>query len=386
MNDATLIRKNLFRKRLRAVLLIVSILIAFLIFGVLGALQNAFSMGSGTAAQERLVTVNRINFTVALPYAYRGRIQQVEGVRNAAPASWFGGYYQEPQNFVQSFAVDPETYLEAYPTEIVLPPEDRAAFLEGRTCALVGRALANQYGWSTGDRIPLMSNIWQNTDGSQTWELDICGVFDDTEGTYPTNYLMLHYEYFNESLAFGRDSFHWITINTADPALNDQVSQEIDALFANSSAETSTTTEAAFNEAFMEQFGNIGLILTWVIGAAFATILMIVGTTMVMAVNERTREIAVLKTLGFTAPRIFRMVLWESLLLSFLGGLIGLGLATLAATAASSALAGFLPAFGLSATNIVTALVLMAALGLVTGLLPAYKAMQVRISEALGKI
>jgi len=164
------------------------------------------------------------------------------------------------------------------------------------------------------------------------------------------------------------------------------VSGEIDALFANSSAETSTTTEAAFNEAFMEQFGNIGLILTWVIGAAFATILMIVGTTMVMAVNERTREIAVLKTLGFTAPRIFRMVLWESLLLSFLGGLIGLGLATLAATAASSALAGFLPSFGLSLTNIVTALALMAALGLVTGILPAYNAMQVRISEALGKI
>lgn len=386
MNDATLIRKNLFRKRLRAVLLMVSILVAFLIFGVLGALQNAFTAGTGSAAQERLVTVNRINFTVALPYAYWGRIQQVEGVRNAAPAAWFGGYYQEPQNFVQSFAVDPQTYLDAYPTEIVLPPEERAAFLEGRTCAVIGRALANQYGWSTGDRIPLMSNIWQNTDGSQVWELDICGVFDDTEGTYPTNYLMLHYDYFNESLLFGRDSFHWITINTTDPSQNDRISQDIDALFANSSAETSTTTEAAFNEAFMEQFGNIGLILTWVIGAAFATILMIVGTTMVMAVNERTREIAVLKTLGFTEPRIFRMVLAESLLLSFLGGLIGLALAALAASGASAALSGFLPPFGLTLPNTLTALGLMAALGIVTGLLPAWNATRVRISEALGKI
>lgn len=386
MNAATLIRKNLFRKRLRAVLLIVSILIAFLIFGMLGALQNAFTAGTGTAAQERLITVNTINFTVALPYAYWGRIQQVEGVEIAAPASWFGGYYQEPQNFVQSFAVDPQSYLDAYPNEIVLPPEERAAFIEGRTCAVIGRALANQYGWSTGDRIPLMSNIWQNTNGTQAWELDICGVFDDAEGTYPTNYLMLHYEYFNESLVFGRDSFHWITISTTDPALNDQISGEIDAMFANSPAETSTTTEAAFNEAFMEQFGNIGLILSWVIGAAFATILMIVGTTMIMAVNERTREIAVLKTLGFTAPRIFRMVLWESLLLSFLGGLIGLGLAALASGAASTALAGYLPTFGLSLTNVVTALVLMAALGVVTGVLPAYNAMQVRISEALGKV
>lgn len=386
MNDATLVRKNLFRKRLRAVLLMVSIFIAFMIFGVLGAVQNAFTSGTGSAAQERLVTVNRINFTVALPYAYWGRILQVEGVRVAAPASWFGGYYQEPQNFVQSFAVDPESYLEAYPNEIVMPPEQRAAFLEGRTCAVIGRALATQYGWTVGERIPLMSNIWQQRDGSQAWELDICGIFDDREGTYPTNYLMLHYEYFNENLLFGRDSFHWITITTTDAARNDEISQAIDELFANSPAETSTTTEAAFNEAFMEQFGNISLILTWVIGAAFATILMIVGTTMVMAVNERTREIAVLKTLGFTEPRIFRMVLGESLLLSFIGGLIGLGFAALASSAASTAMQGFLPQFGLSLTNALTALVLMAALGLVTGLLPAWNATRVRISEALGKI
>ncbi|MFN3836026.1 MAG: ABC transporter permease [Glycocaulis sp.] len=386
MNDATLVRKNLFRKRLRAVLLMVSIFIAFMIFGVLGAVQNAFTSGMGSAAQERLVTVNRINFTVALPYAYWGRIQQVEGVRVAAPASWFGGYYQEPQNFVQSFAVDPESYLEAYPNEIVMPEEQRAAFLDGRTCAIIGRALATQYGWTVGERIPLMSNIWQQRDGSQVWELDICGIFDDREGTYPTNYLMLHYEYFNESLLFGRDSFHWITITTTDASRNDEISQAIDELFANSPAETSTTTEAAFNEAFMEQFGNISLILTWVIGAAFATILMIVGTTMVMAVNERTREIAVLKTLGFTEPRIFRMVLGESLLLSFIGGLIGLGFAALASSAASTAMQGFLPQFGLSLSNALTALALMAALGLVTGLLPAWNATRVRISEALGKI
>lgn len=385
MNDATLIRKNLFRKRLRAILLVVSILIAFLIYGVLAAMQNAFSMGTVGAAQERLVTVNRINFTVALPYAYWDRVRQVDGVDIVAPASWFGGYFQEPQNFVQSFAVDPESYLAAYP-ELVFEPGERASFVEGRTCAAVGRALANQYEWTVGQRIPLMSNIWQRQDGTQAWELDICAIFDDADGTYPTNYVMLHYEYFNEGLSFGRDSFHWMTVVTDDASRNDQISQAIDALFANSPAETSTTTEAAFNEAFMEQFGNIGLILTWVIGAAFATILMIVGTTMVMAVNERTREIAVLKTLGFTAPRIFRMVLGEALLLSFIGGLIGLGLAAGAATLASGAMAGVLPPFGLSLTNTLTAVAFMLALGLLTGVLPAWKAMQVRIADALGKI
>lgn len=385
MNDLTLVRKNLFRKKLRAVLLTVSILIAFLIFGVLGAVQTAFTAGTGTAAQERLVTVNRINFTVAIPYAYWGRIQQVEGVRNVAPASWFGGYYQEPQNFIQAFAVDPESYLTAYP-EMIVPTDQRAAFIGGRTCALVGRALATQYGWSVGDRFPLRSNIWRMRDGSDAWDMGVCGIFDDAEGTYPTNYLIFHYDYFNESLAYGGDSFHWMTINTVDPAQNDRIAQEIDALFANSPAETSTSTEAAFNEAFMQQFGNIGLILGLVVSAAFATILMIVGTTMVMAVNERTKEIAVMKTLGFPAPRIFRMVLGESLLLSFLGGLIGLGLAWLAVGAAAAAMAGFMPGLALSAQTIVTALALMAVFGLVTGLLPAMNAMRVRIALALGKI
>ncbi|MCH8489832.1 MAG: FtsX-like permease family protein, partial [Oceanicaulis sp.] len=381
----TLIRKNLFRKRLRAILLIVSILVAFLIFGMLGAMQNAFSMGTTAAAQERLVTVNRINFTVAMPYAYWDRINQVEGVRVVAPASWFGGYYQEPQNFVQSFAVDPQSYIDAYP-ELVFAEAEREAFIQTRTCAAIGQALVTQYGWAVGDRIPLMSNIWQQQGGGQAWEMDICAIFDDADGTYPTNYLMFHYEYFNESLAFGRDSFHWMTVVTDDASRNDEISQAIDALFANSPAETSTTTEAAFNEAFMEQFGNIGLILTWVIAAAFATILMIVGTTMVMAVNERTREIAVLKTLGFTEPRIFRMILWEALLLSFAGGLIGLGLAALASSAASAAMSGFLPPFGLSLVNVATAIAFMAALGFITGLLPAWNAMRVRISDALGKI
>jgi putative ABC transport system permease protein len=386
MTEATLVRKNLFRRKLRASLLLVSILIAFLIFGALGAIYNALTIGTRSAAADRLVTTNRINFTVSLPFAYWARAAQVDGVRIVTHASWFGGYYQQPQNFVQSFAVDPESYLAVYP-EILLAPEQREAFLTQRTCLLVGRALANQYGWSLGSRVPLMSSIWRKGDGSQSWEFDICAIYDTAgEGAFPPNAAMFHYDYYNEALAFNRDMLGWMVIGTVDAAQNDRIAREIDALFANSPAETSTATEAAFNQAFIEQFGNIALILTLVIGAAFLTILMIVGTTMVMAVNQRIREIAVMKTLGFTARRIFAQVLGESLLLSLLGGLLGVGLAALLIAAVTPSLGAFLPGLALSAEVLAAAVTLMVGFGLLTGLIPALIAMRVRVADALGKV
>ena len=384
MNDLTLIRKNLFRKKLRAILLTLSIMIAFLIFGALGSFYRVWTGGVEIAAADRLVTVNRINFTLDMPIAYHSRVLSVEGVRNASHANWFGGYYQDPRQFVQTFAIEPETYLAAYP-ELVMPADQREAFLTTRSCLLVGTDLAAQYEWSVGDRIPLNSNIWVRTDGSMTWEMDICAIFDGEDERVPANYAVMHYDYYNEALSFNRDRIGWMIVNTTDPALNEQVSREIDAMFANSPAETETSTEAAFNQAFIEQIGNIALILLSVIGAAFTTILMIVGTTMVMAINERRNEIAVLKTLGFPAPRIFRMVLSESIFLALLGGMLGMGLATLLVNGASAALAGFLPGLTMSGDVFGMAVGLMLALGLITGLWPAITAQNLRIVDAFGK-
>lgn len=385
MNEATLVRKGLFRKVLRAILMMVSISIAFLIFGVLGALNAALNAGVDVAAANRLVTVNKINFTVSMPYAYYGRVRQVAGVSNVSHANWFGGYFQQPTNQIQTFAVEPETWLIAYP-ELVMPEEQRAAFLDTRTCLLVGQAVATQQGWSLGDRIPLNSNIWQQSDGSSTWEFDICGIFTGSDAAVPANYVIFHYDYFNESLAFANDTIGWMIVNTEDPSLNDQVARDIDEMFANSPAETETTTEAAFNQAFLEQLGNIGLILTLVIGAAFLTILMIVGTTMILAINERTKEIAVLKTLGFKSGSIFRMILTESLLLSLTGGLIGLGLATIVVWLAGQALAAFFPGLGMTWGIAGQAVGLMILFALLTGIFPAYNAMRIRIVSAFGKL
>ena len=384
MNDLTLIRKNLFRKKLRAILLTLSILIAFLIFGVLGAFYSVWTAGSATAAENRLITVNRINFTVSMPFAYWNRVASVEGVTNVSHASWFGGYYQDPTQPAQTFVVDAESYLAAYP-ELTMPADQREAFLNTRDCLLVGADLAGQYGWSVGDTIPLLSNIWQKTDGTASWEFDICAIFDAEEDTIPANYAMFHYDYYNEALAFNRDQVGWLIVNTADAALNDSVARSIDTMFANSPAETETTTEAAFNEAFANQFGNIALILLFVVGSSFTTILIIVGFTMVTAINERTGEIAVMKTLGFPAPRIFRMVLSESVMLSLAGGLIGLGLATLMVNAAAGVVAAFLPGFAMSAPVFWTGVGLAILLGLLTGIIPALKAQRVKIVTALGK-
>jgi len=384
MNDLTLIRKSLFRKKTRAILLILSIMTAFLIFGALASIDRVLNSSEELSRADRLVTVNKINFTQTMPYAYWGRVGAVEGVQAVTHASWFGGYYQDVRNFVQAFAVDVDTYLEVYP-ELVMPVDQRAALSERRDCVAVGADLAEQYGWAVGDRFPLSSNIWRQADGSSAWDVEVCAIMTIPDQELPTNYLLMQYDYYNEALAFNRDQIGWMILLTGDPANNDAVSERIDTLFANSPAETETTTEAAFSQAFVEQLGNIGLILSLVVGAAFATILMIVGTTMVMAINERTKEVGVMKTLGFSSSRIFTHVLSESVLLSLVGGLLGLGAAVLLLGGIAEVAGGQLPGLGVGRETWIQALGLMLAFGLLTGFVPAVNAMRLKIVEALGK-
>ena len=384
MNDATLIRKSLLRKKTRAILLILSIMTAFLLLAVLTSFGRSFSAGATATEADRLVTVNRINFTLSMPFAYLGRVQQVDGVEAVTHASWFGGYFQDQRNFVQSFAVDIESYMQVY-SELVAVEGDLASVLARNDCVALGADLASQYEWTLGQRFPLTSNIWTKTDGTRVWEVDVCMIFDAEDRDVPSNYLLMNYDYYNEALSFNQDQIGWMVLLTGDPARNDQVANDIDALFANSRAETETTTEAAFGQAFIEQLGNISLILQLVIGAAFATILMIVGTTMVMAINERRREVAVMKTLGFSSPRIFIHVIGEAVLLSLVGGLIGLALAWGLLSAASTVLAGTVPGLRLHPEVIGLSVAVMIVFGLATGLAPAVRALRLSIVDGLSK-
>jgi putative ABC transport system permease protein len=385
MNDFVLIRKNLFRRKLRAALMLVAIFIAFLIFGVLASFERAFNAGEDVAAADRLVVVNKINFTQPLPIAYFNRVRAIDGVRDVTHLNWFGGYYQDPKNFLVVMAVDPESYLSVYDDQVAVSPEARQAFLRERTGALVGEAMASKWGWKVGDRVPIMSNIFTQRNGSRTWDFTIVGIFTARKPQVDTNFMVFHYPYFNETQNLARDMIGWMALNTTSPSANEGVAKAVDQMFANSMYETSTDTESAFFKAFAAQLGNVALIVALVVGAAFATILMIVGNTMVMAVRERTREIGVFKTLGFTRGRILRLVLGESVLLALLGGLPGIAAAALFAALMRDNVGNFLPTFSVTADIALIAIVLMVAFGLVTGLIPAVNAMRLKIATALGR-
>jgi putative ABC transport system permease protein len=385
MNDLLLIRKNLFRKKLRAILMLFSILIAFLIFGVLAGFERAFNAGEDVAAADRLMVVNKINFTQPLPIAYVNRVRALPGVRQVTHFNWFGGYYQEPKNFLIVMAVEPESYLQVYQDQIDIAAGARQAFSRERTGVLVGESMLKKWGWKVGDRVPIMSNIFTQKNGSRTWDFTIVGTFVARKPSVDTNFMVLQYEYFNETQNLGRDLIGWMALNTASPSDNDGVAKAIDQMFANSFYETSTDTEKAFNKAFAAQLGNIALIVALVVGAALATILMIVGNTMVMAVRERTREIGVLKTLGFSGGRILRLILGEAVLLALLGGLPGIVLAALFAAAMETSVGNFIPGFAVTPGIALKAILLMLGFGLATGLIPAIAAMRLKIATALGR-
>lgn len=386
MNDLTLMRKNLWRKPVRTSLLLISILIAFLLFGVLISFNTAIT--DVRTAPNRMVTLSKINFTESLPIAYFDRVSHTDGVLAATHMNWFGGYYQDPRRgFLAVFAVDPETYLRVYRDDLRLTPQARETFLHERTALLVPRNIAERYHWRLGQHIPINSNIFTNgSNGGHVWDFIVAGIFETPDGNSQANSVLIRYDYFNDTITFGKDRIGWISFLTTSATVNDRVAHAIDARFANSQDETSTQDAAAFNRSFAAQLGNIALVVTLVVGAAFTAILLIVGTTMALAVRERTKEVGVLKTLGFSSGRVLRMVLGESLLLSFLGAAFGL----LAAAGVLYILSHLNGGGGGGGIHLYPSVIGMSAaialaLGLVTGLLPAISAYRMNIIEALGR-
>jgi putative ABC transport system permease protein len=363
------------------------VFIAFLIYAVLGAFQASFTTAAGPSSQNRLIVSNRINFTQPLPLAYANRISQINGVTNTSFQLWFGGYFQERRNFLLTFAVDPDSYTQIY-KELNIPEDQRKAFVEGRDSILVGRSVADQFGWKLGQQVPISSNIWRRADGSSTWPTVVRAIYDG-DGKTPTSAVYVHYKYLDEARAFAKDTIGNVIITTASPDQNDAIVAKVDGMFDNSAAETKTTTEEAFNAAFINQQGNLSQIIIAVTGVSFLTILLIVGNAMSGAIRERTGEIAVMKTLGFTSGRIARIVVGETLVIAVIGG--GLGLL------AASALVGALKTGGATFSAFFSTLTLtplialvgvgfMLLLGGLTGAIPAWNAMRVNVISAFRRI
>jgi putative ABC transport system permease protein len=384
MNYALLVSKNLGRRKLRTSLSLIAIFIAFFLFGCLASMNHAFHTSENVASDNRMVTVNKINFTFTMPIYYVDRVKQVPGVAAVSHASWFGGYFREPKEQLISFAVDPESYFAVYP-ELIMPPEQRKAYVADRIGLAVGKAVAAKYGWKVGSTIPVASNIFAKSDGTHVWDFKVDAIFASNKDPQRDNLVLLHYDYFNDTITFARDTVHQILFTTVSARENDAIAKAIDSQFVNSPAETTTETAAAFNKAFAAQFGNIALIITLVVGAAFAAILLIVGNTMMMAIRERTREIGVLKALGFSSHSILWQVLAESLLLASVGGILGLAAASLVMAGAKASLASFVPGLHMPGSVFAMGLALVLLLGFATGIIPALTGMRLNTVTALGR-
>lgn len=381
MKFFSLVASNLKRKKARMLLTLLSIVVAFFLFGLLCALRKSLDGGVSMAGADRLITRHRVSIIQMIPVAYRNRIAALPGVSAIASQSWFGGIYQDPANFFPSMPVDPAVFLEMYP-EFVLPADQKETWFKTRTGAIVGRTTADRFGWKIGDRIPLKSPIWQRAGGGDTWEFDLVGIYDGAKKGTDATQFFFHYDYFDEGRMWGKGTIGWFIIRVADPAQADAIAARVDQEFANSPTETKTEPEGAFAAGFAQQIGDIGLIVTGILTAVFFTILLVAGNTIAQSVRERTEEIGVLKAIGFPNGLVLTLVLAESCLIAALGGLTGLGLAWLL-TAGGSPMPTMLPVFYFPLPDLLLGLALVVALGLVTGALPALQAMRLGTAEAL---
>jgi putative ABC transport system permease protein len=371
---------NLKRKRLRTSLTLASIVIAFLLFGMLRALQTALTGSADLAGVDRLITMHKVSFIQPLPLAYLNRIRGVEGVRAAGTSSWFGGVYQEDRNQIAVFATEPENFFQLY-TEYDLPQEQIEAWKADRASAIVGVNLAEKFGWKVGQTIPMRSNIFTKKDGGNVWDLKIAGIYKASNGD--NNSVYFHYDYFNESRSFGRDTIGMVSVRLKDPDLAPQVAKKIDAMFANSPTETKTNTERAFMQSFANQMGNIGALVTGVAAAVFFTMLLVTANTMGQSIRERINEIAVMKTLGFSAFGVTALVFGEALLVTAIGGIIGLALAAMLAGMIAKVMSSFFPVLGLGTDTILWGVVLIVVLGTLAAALPSAQAWRLKIVDAL---
>lgn len=375
---------NLARHRARTVFTLLSVVTAFLLFGLLMAVRTAFTSGVSLAGADRLVTMSSISLVQSLPLGYAGRIATVPGVREVSYEDWVGGYFQDPRNAIVAFAVDPRSYLNIY-SELSLSQSQKSAWFADRRGAIVGKVLAQQFDWHVGDVVPLKSNVWRSSDGDNLWPVKIDGIYN-TSAAGQDNLLLMHYRYLDERRAFRKGSVGLFILRIADPERAAEVAARVDALFANSPHETKTSTEKIFLQSFAAQFGNIGAIVIAIVMAVLFSMLLVTGNTMVQSVRERTSELATLKAIGFSDRKIAVLVMAESLLITGIGGGAGLGLAyALLAILnhTASALMQFLPGLAIPLSGLGIGAAWIVGLGTVSGLFPAYQASRLKVAAAL---
>jgi putative ABC transport system permease protein len=383
MKYSRLIFANLFRKKARLILTIGSFAVALFLFTFLAVVKGAFGRGTDLAGADRLVVINRVGLINTMPLAYGDKIRQIHGVKFATHNNWFGGVYQDEKNFFPQFVIDPDNQRKVM-TEMHVPDDQWKHFVNDRQGAIAGRNTAKRFGWKVGDRIPLQNALYGPT---KTWEFNLDGIYtNDKEGGDEIQF-WLQWDYFYENVpdAIKGQAGWWVLkLDSPDDAV--RVAKAVDDTFANSSYETKTETESAFQAGFAKQLGNIQLLIMTIGSVVFFTLLLVTGNTMAISIRERTGELAVLKAIGFSDRFVLFFVLAESLVIALIGGLLGLGLAILAIPVVASKLNGYLPPLLLSTTLLGLGLLFAVFVGIASGLLPGIAGMRLRIVDALRRV
>ena len=382
MNAGTFVRKSLLRKKLSFALLFIVVVVAFLLFGLLGSVQSFMSGTSQAGGNERLIVANSLNITRPIPYRFVAEIRALPGVAEASELSWFGGYYLETSNFLSSYAVDPERMLRLYP-ELRLSQQEKASFVAERTGLIVGRATATKFGWKEGQHVTLSSSIFTSTAGNNNWDFVVSGIYGNDKQGGDEQSVYFHYDYFNDTRTMGRDQIGTIVVAPTVAGSGERIASAIDAQYANSGDATATMSESQFSRAFLAQFGNIATIVNLVVGAGLATMLLVVANTLMMNVRSRTREIAVLKAIGFSQRRIVGLIGGEALALALSGAAAGLFLAS-----GLLALLRHSPNFSslvMTPAVIVSGVLVAVTLGALSAAPPVWRALNINVVTGLGR-
>jgi len=376
-----LVLRNAFRHKLRTALTMVGIVVAITAFGLLRTIVDAWYAGADATSSARLITRNAISLVFSLPLNYAQKIRQVPGVASVSWANWFGGVYITESNFFPQFAVDAPTYLDMYP-EYVLNADEKKAFLVDRQGVIVGRKLANEYGWKIGDQIPIRGTIYPGT-----WTFTLRGIYDGADAKVDETQFLFHWQFLNESIKqrFPRrgDQIGVYVVEIRDPGQAAEVSERIDATFKNSLAETLTETEKAFQLGFVAMTEAILIAIEAVSFVVIVIIMAVMANTMAMTARERYAEYATMKAIGFSNGFVAMLICIESIAIALAGGLVGILLTFPLAEAFGSAMGTLFPVFNVSESTVLMQVAAALAIGLIAAAVPAWRAARIRIVDGL---
>jgi len=384
MHLVKLLWRNAFRHRLRTTLTVIGITIAILAFGMLRTVISAWYAGVDASSASRLVTRNAISLVFPLPISYKDRIRQIDGVKTVSYGSWFGGLYIDEKNFFPNFAVEIENYLKLYP-EFVLAPEQLNAVVHDRKACVVGRKLAERFGWKIGDTIVLKGTIYPGD-----WEFVLRGIYRGKDQTTDETQMFFNWDYLNETMrklvARRADQVGFYMIGVTNPSHAAEVAADIDKTFRNSLAETLTETEKAFQLGFISMTEAIVIAIQLVSFVVIIIIMAVVANTMAMTARERIGEYAVFKTLGFRGYHIAGLVFGESLIISMTGCAIGVALTYPVAKIFGTTLSNYFPIFNVAPTTILMDVAAALLVGTVAAIFPTWRAATIRIADGLRRI